>query len=82
VVASPAYLKRFGTPRSVAELDGHRLISYTASPEMNRWPLRNSDSEAAYQVRAYTSSDNVALILALAREGVGVGRSWTSWPRR
>jgi DNA-binding transcriptional LysR family regulator len=74
VVASPAYLKRFGTPRNVAELDGHRLIGYTANPEMNRWPLRNWGSEAAYQVRAYTSSDNVALILALAREGVGVGR--------
>jgi len=74
VVASPAYLKRFGTPRKVAELDGHRLIGYTANPEVNRWPLRNSGSEAAYQVRAYTRSDNVALILTLAREGVGVGR--------
>jgi DNA-binding transcriptional LysR family regulator len=74
VVASPAYLKRFGTPRKVAELDGHRLIGHTANPEVNRWPLRNSGSEAAYQVRAYTRSDNVALILTLAREGVGVGR--------
>jgi len=73
VVASPAYLKRFGTPRKVAELDRHRLIGYTANPEMNRWPLTNS-GEAAYQGRAYTSCDNVALILALAREGVGVGR--------
>jgi DNA-binding transcriptional LysR family regulator len=74
VVASPAYLKRFGTPRKVAELDGHRLIGYTANPEMNRWPLRNSGNEAAYHVRAYTSSDNMALVLTLAREGVGVGR--------
>ena len=74
VVASPAYLKRFGTPRKVTELDQHRLIGYTANAEMNRWPLRNSGSEAAYQVRAYTSCDNMALILTLAREGVGVGR--------
>ena len=74
VVASPAYLKRFGTPRKVAELDGHRLIGFTANPEMNRWPLRNSGHDAAYHIRAYTSSDNVALILTLAREGVGVGR--------
>jgi DNA-binding transcriptional LysR family regulator len=74
VVASPAYLKRFGTPRNAAELDGHRLIGYTANPEMNLWPLKNSGTEAAYQVRAYTRSDNVALILTLAREGVGVGR--------
>jgi DNA-binding transcriptional LysR family regulator len=74
VVASPAYLKQFGTPRKVADLDRHRLIGYTANPEMNRWPLRNSGGEAAYRVRAYTGSDNVALILALARQGVGVGR--------
>jgi DNA-binding transcriptional LysR family regulator len=74
VVASPAYLKRFGTPRKVAELDQHRLIGYTANPEMNRWPLRNAGSEAAYQVSPYTSSDNMALILTLAREGAGVGR--------
>jgi DNA-binding transcriptional LysR family regulator len=74
VVASPAYLERFGTPRTVAELGGHRLIGYTANPEMNRWPLKNAGSGAAYQVRAHTQSDNVALILALAREGVGVGR--------
>ncbi len=74
VVASPAYLERFGTPRTVDELDGHRLIGYTANPEMNRWPLRNAGTDAAYQVRAHTRSDNVALILALAREGAGVGR--------
>ncbi len=58
----------------MAELDGHRLIGYTANPEMNRWPLRNSGNGAAYDIRAYTSSDNVALVLTLAREGVGVGR--------
>ena len=74
VVASPAYLKRFGTPRKANELDGHRLIGYSANPEMNRWPLKNSGEGAAYQVDAYTRSDNMALILTLAREGVGVGR--------
>ena len=39
----------------------------------NSWPLRNA-GKAAYQVRAHTRSDNVALILSLVREGVGVGR--------
>jgi DNA-binding transcriptional LysR family regulator len=74
VVASPAYLKRFGTPRKVAELDAHHLIGYTANPDMNRWPLRSSCDDAAYHVRPSTRSDNVALILTLARAGVGVGR--------
>jgi DNA-binding transcriptional LysR family regulator len=74
VVASPAYLKRFGTPQTVAELDQHRLIGYSANPEMNRWPLRNSDKDAAYQVHGHTRSDNVVLILRLACEGAGIGR--------
>jgi DNA-binding transcriptional LysR family regulator len=74
VVASPAYLERFGTPQTVAELDAHRLIGYTTNPKMNRWPLRNAGEDAVYQVRAHTHSDNFTLILALAREGVGVGR--------
>jgi hypothetical protein len=43
----------------VAELDGHRLIGYTANPEMNRWPLRNSGSEAAYQVGQIDGSSAV-----------------------
>lgn len=74
VVASTAYLQRFGTPRTAAELDQHRLIAYSANPQMNRWPLRNAGKEATYEVRGHTLSDNVALILALAREGVGIGR--------
>lgn len=74
VVASPAYLKRFGTSRTTADLDEHRLIGFTANPEMNCWPLKNSERRSGIQVRAYTRSDNVALILRLAREGVGVGR--------
>jgi DNA-binding transcriptional LysR family regulator len=73
VVASPTYLRRFGTPRTVAELEEHRLIGYTANPEMNRWPLRTG-MDAVYQVRPHTRSDNMALILALARDGVGIGR--------
>lgn len=74
VVASPAYLKQFGVPRTAAELDGHRLIGYATNPAMNRWPVKKTGGNATYQVRAHTWSDNMALILALAREGVGVGR--------
>jgi len=32
IFASPGYLKRFGTPKTAAELDGHRLIVYGEDP--------------------------------------------------
>lgn len=43
--AAPAYLERFGTPATPADLAGHRLIANCASQSLNRWPFRAS-SEA------------------------------------
>lgn len=74
VVASPGYLERFGTPKTVAELDQHRLIAYTANPQMNRWPLTGQNKGRIYQVNGHTRSDNITLTLALIRQGVGIGR--------
>jgi DNA-binding transcriptional LysR family regulator len=74
VVASPRYLERFGTPRTVAELDRHRLIAYTANPQMNRWPLNGGGKAGIYQARGHTRSDNITLTLALVRQGAGIGR--------
>jgi DNA-binding transcriptional LysR family regulator len=74
VVASPRYLERFGTPKSVADLDRHRVVTYTANPQMNRWPLGPGNKERFYQARGHVRSDNIMLTLALARQGVGIGR--------
>lgn len=74
VVAAPGYLERFGTPTTVAELDRHRLITFTANPKMNRWPLRGTDKAGVFQARGHTRSDNITLTLALVRQGVGIAR--------
>ena len=74
VVAAPRYLKRFGTPKTVADLDGHRVIAYTANPQMNRWPLSGGGKGRFYSARGSIRSDDITLTLALAREGAGVGR--------
>jgi DNA-binding transcriptional LysR family regulator len=39
VVASPAYLARYGEPRSVDALRAHRLAGFTAPDLLNQWPL-------------------------------------------
>lgn len=74
LVASPRYLKRFGKPTTVADLDQHRVITYTANPQMNIWPLRSGGQNRAYHARGHTRSDNIIMTLALVRQGVGIGR--------
>jgi DNA-binding transcriptional LysR family regulator len=76
VVASPSYLERFGTPLTVADLRRHRLIAFTANPQMNRWSLRGRDEAAVFQAHGHTRSDNImlTLTLALVRQGAGIAR--------
>jgi DNA-binding transcriptional LysR family regulator len=74
LVASPSYLERFGRPTTVAELDRHRLIAYTANPQMNAWPLEPGEQDRVYRARGHTRSDNIMMTLALVRQGAGIGR--------
>jgi DNA-binding transcriptional LysR family regulator len=74
VVASPSYLERFGTPKLVADLERHRLISFTPNPLMNRWPLGGDAEASVYQARGHTRSDDITMTLALVRQGAGIAR--------
>jgi DNA-binding transcriptional LysR family regulator len=74
LVASPGYLLRHGTPRTVADLHGHHLITNSVNPLINRWPLLNAGKDACFVAQGSTRTDNSGLILALVRNGVGLGR--------
>jgi DNA-binding transcriptional LysR family regulator len=74
LIGAPSYLEQFGIPRTVAELDQHRIITFSTNPQMNRWPLRDGGKGAVYDARGYTRSDSVVMILELVRAGVGLGR--------
>jgi DNA-binding transcriptional LysR family regulator len=70
--AAPAYVKRFGLPKTREELAQHRLLTNTASPGLNRWASRHGGAEVI--ARGHTSSDNTAVIAALLLNGVGLAR--------
>ena len=71
VLASPGYLKRHGTPRSVAELAQHSLLGYSAPDTQNRWPLRNPQGDSLRIVPAVRASSGETLReLALAGQGL------------
>ncbi|PKO29351.1 MAG: LysR family transcriptional regulator [Betaproteobacteria bacterium HGW-Betaproteobacteria-9] len=75
--ASPAYLRRFGTPQHPDELAAHRLITSSASPGLNRWPWdprARQPAGAFYLAKGHTRSDNSALTMALALQGAGIAR--------
>ncbi|MCB9601430.1 MAG: hypothetical protein H6720_13995 [Sandaracinus sp.] len=71
LVASPAYLARVGRPRRPAELAGRRrcFVPPTGAPQ--RW-----GPEGMHEV-AFADEGNA--VVALAREGAGIARVWTSW---
>jgi DNA-binding transcriptional LysR family regulator len=86
--AAPQYLREFGTPKRIEDLDKHRLISNSASQSLNRWTFKAADSAKTVArtkgkktndaqsliVKGHTRADNTSIVLALALEGVGIAR--------
>jgi DNA-binding transcriptional LysR family regulator len=78
IVASPGYLAAHGTPRSVSDLEAHRLIGFTAPAHLNRWPLRvaganvEPGAEPGYTIAPTLSASSGETIrqLALAASGI------------
>ncbi|MGL4230500.1 MAG: LysR family transcriptional regulator [Casimicrobium sp.] len=86
--AAPQYLREFGTPKRIEDLERHRLIGNSASQSLNRWAFKATDSSKVATrsrskktddaqsliVKGHTRADNTSIVLALALEGVGIAR--------
>ena len=70
VCASPAYLRRAGTPRSPAELAGHRCVSFGGLGPDHEWHFERE----RVAVRAVLASNQIDAALDACVAGVGVGR--------
>jgi DNA-binding transcriptional LysR family regulator len=72
VVASPAYLKRHGVPRSPAELAGHRAIGFTIEDqERQSWRFgRSPRGTAVPQERLVVNANDVKVAAAVAGQGL------------
>ncbi|QDK37558.1 LysR family transcriptional regulator [Bdellovibrio sp. NC01] len=71
VLASPSYLKKHGTPKSVEDLQNHKLIGFTDPKELNQWPLKNSGSNR-YLIKPDFAASSGETLLHLARQGLGL----------
>ncbi|RYZ41856.1 MAG: LysR family transcriptional regulator [Myxococcaceae bacterium] len=70
ICATPAYLRRHGTPRKVADLQRHACLAYLRDGQRVAWRLEG----VPVDVPGPFASDNNEALLALALEGVGIAR--------
>jgi DNA-binding transcriptional LysR family regulator len=73
-VASPAYLRAHGTPRTPDQLDGHRMIGFISSRTGDVLPLEFTDRGALRQVTlpSRVMANNSDTMADLARLGLGL----------
>lgn len=72
VLASPAYLKARGRPRSVAELAGHSLLGFSTLASLNDWPLRSHPQGDLYAITPSLTASSGETLRQLALAGQGI----------
>lgn len=72
--ASPAYLKKHGTPRSPADLPAHSLITNTAVAAHNHWQFSSKGQIIHQDMRGQLRVNSSAAVVSLTLAGCGIGR--------
>jgi DNA-binding transcriptional LysR family regulator len=74
LAASPAYLRRAGTPTHPGELAKHSVLAYSQWADGHGWTFhhRHTDQAAQVNIRPILQSNNGDTCVAAALEGLGV----------
>ena len=73
MVASPAYLRKHGTPRKPADLSSHETLIYTSVQGSDVWRVVSPRGEAStVPITARLRSNNLSAVLAAARSHLGI----------
>lgn len=67
--ASPAYLKRYGTPTTMEALTNHRRIALHGMPY---WPFMRAGEAVAIRADGVFSANSVEAVRTACREGLGI----------
>jgi DNA-binding transcriptional LysR family regulator len=71
--ASPAYLKKRGAPRSVAELVSHDCVLFRAPGGRATWKLVGPDGEETVEVTGRLVVDEMSFVRRAVGAGLGIG---------
>lgn len=71
--ASKKYMKKFGEPKSLADLSQHRLLFFTRISDRPSWPLIDGKGKSvSFQFDPYFQSDGSDLVRELVLDGAGI----------
>jgi LysR family transcriptional regulator for bpeEF and oprC len=73
ICASPAYLRKFGRPKSPHDLREHNCLADLYSGP-KAWPFRNSSRRLLVEVKGSLSSNSNAVLIHMAVHGCGIIR--------
>lgn len=74
IVGAPAYLERFGTPRTPQELAAHNRLGTNYRRNLPDWPLRVDGRPADMPVSGNVRASDGETLRRLALEGIGLAR--------
>lgn len=73
MVASPAYLKKHGTPKRAQDLSAHVALIYSSVVGDEFWRMHTPKGEpVTVPVSGRFRSNNLSAVLAAARDGLGI----------
>lgn len=75
IAAAPAYLAEAGTPRTIDDLNDHRLLHYSQQSAGNFWRLRTaSGEERQVRVGGRLTVNNGEALMRAAEAGIGIAQ--------
>jgi DNA-binding transcriptional LysR family regulator len=74
IVASPAYLARWGVPERPEDLHNHNCLNFSFRRAEPVWPFRQDGVDYALKVRGAIEANSAETLAQLAVDGVGIGR--------
>jgi DNA-binding transcriptional LysR family regulator len=74
LVASPAYIRRHGAPRSPEELARHRCMGVSTIPSNRQWLFQTPAGPRAFEVVPGAAVNNADCVYQFALAGVGIAR--------
>lgn len=71
ILASPAYLKKHGTPKSVEDLAHHQLLGFNSLEKLNDWPIYDAANNLLH-IHTNIKADSGETLRQLALCGTGI----------